>query len=210
VFSVAPLHTVTSFVFVTFAFSADVFLVCSRCRLILCVQSLCLFTSLYCSPCSTLPLATGLSTGQPTALHTFFIHLSAGLTASKRPHVMSQPRLRSPPRIALHQHSSSTASSPPDSFPVAPGSAASPSKVSPYLTPLPQPTCSRSPPLPSHLLTVVRALLRPHPSPMGPWALGLRLLPTRHVKLTRKGSGSICRRTSLSWEICPIHLTEPV
>jgi hypothetical protein len=115
----------------------------------LCVQSLCLFTSLYCTNCSTLPLATGPSTGQPTALHTSFIHLSAGLTASKRPHVMSQLRLRSPPHIAPHQHSISTTSSPRDSSPMAPSSAASPSKISPHLTPLPPPTCSRSPSLPT-------------------------------------------------------------
>jgi len=58
---------------------------------------------------------------------------------------MYRPRLRSPPRIAPHKHSGSAASTTKDSSSMALGSTASPSKVSPHLTPLPPLIRSRSP-----------------------------------------------------------------
>jgi len=62
---------------------------------------------------------------------------------------MYQPRLRSPPRIARHQHSGSAASTTKGSSSMALCPTASPSKVSPHLAPLPPLLRSRStsPPL---------------------------------------------------------------
>ena len=88
---------------------------------------------------------------------------------SDRPHVMSQPRLRSPSHMAPHQLISSAASSPKDHSPTASGSAVSPSKFSPHMTPLPPLTCSRSPPPPSSLITSSSCTLYYAPAPVK-WA----------------------------------------
>jgi hypothetical protein len=95
-----------------------------------------------------------------------------------RPHVMmSQPSLRSLSRIAPHQHSGSSASSPKDSSPMAPGSTASLSKVSPHMTPLP-PLTSQSPPPPSSQPPHRRARsITPPPQSNGPLSSGPAIPP---------------------------------
>jgi len=117
---------------------------------------------------------------------------------------MSQTRLLSPPHLAPRQHSGSTDSTTKDSSYMALGPTASRSKVSPQSAPYRR--CSvrdLRPRLSLKLLTVVRALLRPHSSQMGLWALDPRLLPTRPGKLSRKGSGPIWRRKCLNRELRP-------
>jgi hypothetical protein len=100
---------------------------------------------------------------------------------------MSQPRLRSPPRIAPQQDCDSAVSSPPDSSPMASGSAASPSKVRPHLTPLLPPTCSRSSSLPSYQSPHRRGRsITPPPRSHGSQGSGLATPPHRAWQTVKK------------------------